>query len=71
MSPPLDRGPLPKDQLVALYRFWTLKREMQKRIDASIQRNAPQEELVDQPEKESGVVRVSGPFTVEALRIPE
>ncbi|MCW5946036.1 MAG: site-specific DNA-methyltransferase [Fimbriimonadales bacterium] len=47
--------------------FWRLKREMQSRIDASIARNAPMEELVDKPEKESGIVRVSGPFTMEAL----
>ncbi len=48
-------------------RFWELKREMQSRIDASIAKNAPTEELVDQPEKESGIVRVSGPFTMEAV----
>jgi adenine-specific DNA-methyltransferase len=53
-----------KQLLVA---FWDLKREMQAKIDASIQRNAPQEELVDQPEKEPGIVRVSGPFTMEAV----
>lgn len=40
---------------------------MQSLIDASIAKNAPMEELVDQPEKERGIVRVSGPFTVEAL----
>lgn len=55
------------EQRVVLDRFWELKREMQRRIDASIQKNAPQEELVDQPEKESGIVRVSGPFTMEAV----
>ncbi|HJP82013.1 MAG TPA: site-specific DNA-methyltransferase, partial [Fimbriimonadaceae bacterium] len=47
--------------------FWNLKREMQAKIDASIHKNAPQEELVDQPEKESKIVRVTGPFTVEAV----
>ena len=33
--------------------------------------NAEQEELVDQPEAVRGVVRVSGPFTVEAVQPPE
>jgi adenine-specific DNA-methyltransferase len=47
--------------------FWRLKREMQARIDASIQRNAPPEELVDQPEADRSILRVSGPFTVEAV----
>ncbi|BBO24623.1 MAG: hypothetical protein AMXMBFR19_18650 [Chthonomonadaceae bacterium] len=47
--------------------FWKLKREMQARIDASIAKNAPTEELVDQPQKETGIVRVSGPFTMEAV----
>lgn len=51
----------------ALKHFWSLKGEKQRRIDASIARNAPTEELVDQPEKERGIVRVSGPFTVEAV----
>lgn len=57
----------PPTRSEALERFWALKREMQAKIDASIQRNAPQEELVDQPEKERGIVRVSGPFTMEAV----
>ncbi|MCK6632371.1 MAG: site-specific DNA-methyltransferase [Fimbriimonadaceae bacterium] len=48
-------------------KFWTLKREMQARIDASIAKNAPTEELVDQPQREPGIVRVSGPFTMEAV----
>ncbi|MDL1928715.1 site-specific DNA-methyltransferase, partial [Fimbriimonadia bacterium ATM] len=55
------------NQDLVLRRFWDLKREMQARIDASIARNAPTEELVDQPEKERGIVRVAGPFTVEAV----
>jgi adenine-specific DNA-methyltransferase len=36
-------------------------------VNACIAANAEQEELVDQPEIERGVVRVSGPFTVEAV----
>lgn len=36
-------------------------------VDAAIAANAEPEELVDQPEVVPGVVRVSGPFTVEAV----
>ena len=39
--------------------------------NACIAANADQEELVDQPEVVKGVVRVSGPFTVEAVQPPE
>jgi adenine-specific DNA-methyltransferase len=54
----------------ALRRFWELKRRKQKEIDESIQRNAPQELLYDRPRVVRGVVRVSGPFTVEAIPVP-
>jgi len=40
-------------------------------VNACIAANADQEELVDQPEVIKGVVRVSGPFTVEAVQPPE
>lgn len=40
-------------------------------VDACIHANAEQEELVDQPIKVPGIVRVSGPFTVEAVQPPE
>lgn len=40
-------------------------------VNACIEANAEQEELVDQPVKMPGVVRVSGPFTVEAVQPPE
>lgn len=51
-------------------RFWSLKRKKRKEIDESIQRNAPQEVLYDRPKVRRGVVRVSGPFTVEAIPVP-
>ena len=47
--------------------YWRLRREKQQRIDAIIAEDAPQETLYDQPEVERNVVRVSGPFTVEAI----
>ncbi|MEW6488164.1 MAG: DNA methyltransferase [Thermodesulfobacteriota bacterium] len=40
-------------------------------VNACIAANAEQEELVDQPEAVKGVVRVSGPFTREAVMPPE
>ena len=40
-------------------------------VDACIAANADQETLVDQPEVDRGVVRVSGPFTVESVHPPE
>ena len=40
-------------------------------VDACIAANAEQEVLVDQPEVERGIVRVSGPFTVESVHPPE
>jgi adenine-specific DNA-methyltransferase len=65
--PPQDWPDAAKD---ALRRFWELKRRKRQEIDASIQRNAPQETLYDRPRVVRGVVRVSGPFTVEAIPLP-
>jgi adenine-specific DNA-methyltransferase len=47
--------------------WWKLRRERQSEIDASIARNADVEFLYDRPVKAKGIVRVSGPFTVESL----
>src|SRR5207249_1566021 len=40
-------------------------------VNACIAENADPEELVDQPDVMKGVVRVSGPFTVEGVRPAE
>ena len=40
-------------------------------VNACIAANAEREELVDQPEVVKEVLRVSGPFTVEAVQPPE
>lgn len=56
--------------MLAHERFWTLKRNKRQEIDATIQRNAPQETLYDKPAVRHGIVRVSGPFTVEAIPVP-
>jgi adenine-specific DNA-methyltransferase len=44
-----------------------LKLAQKREIDAIIAADAEQEVLYDQPREERGVVRVSGPFTVEAI----
>ena len=54
---------------VSMYRkAWRAKME---EVDASVAANADQEELVDQPEVVKGIIRVSGPFTVEGVRPEE
>ena len=47
--------------------WWTLRRDRQRAIDASIAKRADTETLYDQPVEDRKVVRVSGPFTVESL----
>jgi adenine-specific DNA-methyltransferase len=60
--------PKPLQDAVTAYRAaWRAKMD---EVNACIAANAEQEELVDQPEVVRGVVRVSGPFTVEGV-IPE
>ena len=54
--------------MLAYRKAWRAKRD---EVDAAIAANAEQEELVDQPEVVKGIVRVSGPFTVEALQPAE
>ncbi|MBW3599128.1 MAG: hypothetical protein KY475_17890, partial [Planctomycetes bacterium] len=60
-----DDWPQPlRDALVAYRDAWRAKMD---EVNATIAASADQEELVDQPEVERGVVRVTGPFTVEAV----
>ncbi|MBL9153761.1 MAG: site-specific DNA-methyltransferase [Verrucomicrobiales bacterium] len=54
-----------QDALTAYRQAWRAKMD---EVNACIEANAEQEELVDQPEVVRGVVRVSGPFTVESIR---
>lgn len=51
----------------ALQEYRAAWRAKMDEVDAAIKASAEQEELVDDPYKVSGVVRVSGPFTVEAV----
>ena len=56
------------ESVVAYRAAWRAKLN---EIDACIALNAEQEELVDQPVIKRGAVRVSGPFTVEAIQPPD
>ncbi|MFN7917875.1 MAG: site-specific DNA-methyltransferase [Vicinamibacterales bacterium] len=56
-----------QDAVIEYRRAWRTKMD---EVNKCIADNAEQEELVDQPEVVKGVVRVSGPFTVEGV-IPE
>jgi len=67
---PMPPEDWPDEAKEALHRFWELKRKKRKEVDESIRRNAPQEVLYDRPKVVRGVVRVSGPFTVEAIPVP-
>jgi adenine-specific DNA-methyltransferase len=51
-------------------RFWESKNQMKSEIDESIRRSAKQELLYDLPEIDDTKIRVSGPFSVEAIPIP-
>ncbi len=56
-------------EAVTVYRkAWRAKMD---EVNRCIEENADQEELVDQPEVVRGILRVSGPFTVEGVRPEE
>lgn len=55
---------------VPFERFHAARRAMQKAMDDAIMRHAPQETLYDQPYVDRKKVRVTGPFTVEAVPAP-
>ncbi|MBK6999565.1 MAG: site-specific DNA-methyltransferase [Rhodoferax sp.] len=50
--------------------FHTARQKMQAEMDRSIAAQADNETLYDQPEKSKNKLRVSGPFTVEAVPFP-
>jgi adenine-specific DNA-methyltransferase len=58
----------PKPLAEALTGYRAAWRAKMDEVNACIQANAEQEDLVDQPVPLPGVVRVSGPFTVESVR---
>lgn len=69
---PFDPDPdWPEDLAETVGAFRAAWQRMMAAIDESVAANSPQEELVDQPEVVPGVLRVSGPFTVEGVRPEE
>ena len=60
----------PQEARAAFDRFHRARRAMHKAMDEVIARHAPQETLYDQPYVDRKKVRVTGPFTVEAVPAP-
>lgn len=66
---PFDTDPdWPQQLQDALFAYRKAWRAKMKDVNACIEANADKKELVDQPEVVKGVVRVTGPFTVESVR---
>ena len=66
---PFDTDPdWPEALQTALKDYRQAWRSKMDEVNATIAASAPQEELVDQPKVCRGVVRVSGPFTVEGVQ---
>ena len=65
---------LPEEWPAALQPLWAAfhaaRQKMQAEMDRSITNNADTETLYDQPEKTKNKLRVTGPFTVEAVPFP-
>lgn len=71
-SVPFDTDPdWPKELQQAVNEYRKAVRAKVEDVNACVAANAAQEELFDQPEVVRGVIRVSGPFTVEAVQPPE
>jgi adenine-specific DNA-methyltransferase len=69
---PFDTDPdYPADLTKAVEEYRAAWRAKMDEVNACIAANADQEELVDQPEVDRKITRVSGPFTVEAVQPPE
>jgi adenine-specific DNA-methyltransferase len=66
--PDAQREPTPIE--VAFEAFHTARRRMQAEMDRAIAANAENETLYDQPEKSKTKLRITGPFTVEAVPFP-
>jgi adenine-specific DNA-methyltransferase len=69
---PFDTDPdYPADLKKAVEEYRAAHRAKMDEVNACIAANADREELVDQPEIDRKITRVSGPFTVEAVQPPE
>jgi adenine-specific DNA-methyltransferase len=64
---PSGRGQGEGELSSLLTKYWKIRQERQRAIDASIARRADTEFLYDKPYQDNKRVRVSGPFTVESL----
>ena len=65
---PFDHDPdWPAPLREALTAYRTAWRAKMDEVNACISANAEMEELVDKPEQMKGIVRVSGPFTMEGV----
>jgi len=60
----------PEAALVPFDAFHKARQAMQKQMDASIAAHADQETLYDQPRPDKNKLRITGPFTVEAVPFP-
>lgn len=65
--PDEPRDPWPDEAKKLHAKWWKLRIERQKEIDASIAAKADFEYLYDKPYEDKNKVRVAGPFTVESL----
>jgi len=69
---PFDTDPdYSADLTKAIEEYRTAWRAKMDEVNACIAASADQEELVDQPEVDRKITRVTGPFTVEAVQPPE
>jgi adenine-specific DNA-methyltransferase len=64
---PEDAGPAAREPFE---RFHVARQAMQKKMDASIAAHADQEILYDQPALSKNKLRITGPFSVEAVPFP-
>ena len=60
----------PEAARTPFHAFHTARQAMQKRMDESIAAHADQEILYDQPQVSKNRLRITGPFTVEAVPFP-
>jgi len=61
---------LPKDSRKAFDTFHEARQSMQKKMDEAITSHADQEIIYDQPQVSKDKLRITGPFTVEAVPAP-
>jgi len=68
--PPEGKGVWPEAARVAFDAFHKARQAMQRRMDQSIADHADQETLYDKPRIDKNKLRITGPFSVEAVPAP-